>query len=149
MYFSDSISPCRLEGSRDASGFILQKSKASLFFGKTESPSLPHCESSFHHGTSLMFPLAAGKTVSPPSSTSELRSTIKDGRLITYHIVANEKDCKVTLQVHKDGSNSLSSFLDVEIIKEIVMVRLIFLPNFIMQNLKSFSIFCMLHYINT
>lgn len=48
----------------------------------------------------------------------------------------------VTLQVHEDSSNSLPSPFNVEFIYEIVMVRLIFLPYFVMENLKSFSIFC-------
>jgi hypothetical protein len=51
---------------------MLQKSKASPLFGLIESPFFPQSESSFHQGTELKFPFAAGNTVSPPSSTSEL-----------------------------------------------------------------------------
>ncbi|MFS7970218.1 hypothetical protein Hanom_Chr09g00818451 [Helianthus anomalus] len=64
--------PCKLDGSRDASGLILQKSNASPILGLTDSPSLPQSESSSHQGTALMFPFAEGNTVSPPSSTSDL-----------------------------------------------------------------------------
>lgn len=51
---------------------MLQKSNASPIFGLIESPVFPHSDNSFHQGTALMFPWALGKTVSPPSSTSEL-----------------------------------------------------------------------------
>ncbi|RHN54379.1 hypothetical protein MtrunA17_Chr5g0406061 [Medicago truncatula] len=51
---------------------MLQKSKASPLFGLIESPFFPQSESSLYHGTLLKFPLAAGNTVSPPSSTSVL-----------------------------------------------------------------------------
>ena len=64
--------PCKLEGSSVASGLMLQKSNASPILGFTESPFLPHAESSLYHGTELKFILAAGNTVSPPSSTSDL-----------------------------------------------------------------------------
>lgn len=106
-----------------------------------------------------MFPFGAGNTVSPPSSTSELSivsSTYirskKENKvcfflfLVFLWLMRNEdnqqKSFKVTLQVHKDSSNSLPSPFNVELIYEIVMVRLIFLSNFIMENLKTFSIFC-------
>lgn len=51
---------------------MLQKSNASPILGLTESPFLPHSDSSSHQGTELKFPFAAGNTVSPPSSTSDL-----------------------------------------------------------------------------
>jgi hypothetical protein len=51
---------------------MLQKSKASPIFGLIESPFFAQSESSFHQGTEVIFPLAAGNTVSPPSSTFEL-----------------------------------------------------------------------------
>lgn len=53
---------------------MLQKSNASPIFGLTERPLLAHSDISFHPGTELKFPFAAGKTVSPPSSTSDLIS---------------------------------------------------------------------------
>lgn len=54
---------------------MLQNSNASPILGFTESPPLPHSDNSFHQGTALKLPLAAGKTVSPPSSTSVLKIT--------------------------------------------------------------------------
>jgi len=51
---------------------MLQKSTAFPIFGFTDNPRLPHSDNSFHQGTALKFALAAGNTVSPPSSTSLL-----------------------------------------------------------------------------
>lgn len=59
-------------GSGIASGFMLQKSKASPIFGLTESAFFPQSDNSLYHGKELLFILAEGNTVSPPSSTSEL-----------------------------------------------------------------------------
>lgn len=70
--------PCKLEGSSDASGLVLQKSNALPIFGFTERPCLPHSDNSFHHGTEVMFPFAAGNTVSPPSSISDLHQDRKN-----------------------------------------------------------------------
>jgi hypothetical protein len=67
-----SILPCKLDGSKVASGLMLQKSSASPILGLTESPLFAHADISFHPGVELKFPLAAGKIVSPPSSTSDL-----------------------------------------------------------------------------
>ena len=69
--------PCKLDGSKVASGLILQKSKAAPIFGFTESPLFAHSDISFHPGAVLKFPVEAGKTVSPPSSTSDLHVTEK------------------------------------------------------------------------
>jgi hypothetical protein len=66
---------------------MLQKSNASPIFGLIESPFFPQSESSFHQGTELIFPLAAGNTVSPPSSTSELYNQFtKSGHQYQRHI---------------------------------------------------------------
>nr|GMD43836.1 hypothetical protein Iba_scaffold1320591CG0010 [Ipomoea batatas] len=65
--------PCKLDGSGLASGFMLQKSNASPIFGFIDNPLFPHSDSSSHQGTALTLPLASGKTVSPPSSTSDLQ----------------------------------------------------------------------------
>ena len=64
--------PCKLNGSRVASGFMLQKSSASPIFGLTARPLLAHSESSLYHGKELLFTFASGKIVSPPASTSDL-----------------------------------------------------------------------------
>lgn len=66
---------------------MLQKSKASPFFGLTETPFL------------LLIPLASGNTVSPPLSTSELISyTMTEKKKINivyfFFYVADEKDYK-------------------------------------------------------
>nr|ACU20030.1 unknown [Glycine max] len=103
--------PCKLDGSSVASGLMLQNSRASPIFGFTERPFLAHWDKSFHQGTELKFALAAGNTVSPPSSTSE--------RYI------------------RTVANTLASILSVELIKEVIIVRLIFLSYFVVKNLKS------------
>lgn len=63
---------CKLDGSRLASGFMLQKSNASPIFGFTASPSLAHSDSSLKPGKELLLAFAEGNIVSPPSSTSDL-----------------------------------------------------------------------------
>ena len=69
------ISPCRLLGSRDPSGLMLQKSSASPIFGLTDKPLFPRppCEEP-------LFAIAEGNTVSPPSSTSDLENDICHGK---------------------------------------------------------------------
>lgn len=51
---------------------------------------------------------------------------------------------KRLLQIHKKGSRPLASVLRIELIKEIIKVRLVLLPDFIMENLKSFSMLWLL-----
>jgi hypothetical protein len=58
---------------------MLQNSRASPIFGFSDRPFLAHSDKSFHHGTELKLALAAGNTVSPPSSTSDLRKEQKEG----------------------------------------------------------------------
>jgi hypothetical protein len=48
------------------------------------------------------------------------------------------------LQIHKKSSNPLPPILGIELIKEIIKVRFVFLPYFIVQNLKSLSVLCTL-----
>ncbi len=64
--------PCRLEASRVASGFMLQKRRASPMCGRTERPALAHSVNSSQSATKLLFTCDAGNTVSPPASTSLL-----------------------------------------------------------------------------
>jgi len=61
------ISPCRLLGSRDPSGLMLQKSSASPILGLTDTPLFARPPSE-----EPPFGVALGNTVSPPSSTSDL-----------------------------------------------------------------------------
>ncbi len=68
----EDYSPCRLVVSRVASGFMLQKRRASPMRGCTERPALAHSVNSSHCGTKLLFTCDAGNTVSPPASTSLL-----------------------------------------------------------------------------
>ncbi|RDX96350.1 hypothetical protein CR513_21002, partial [Mucuna pruriens] len=132
-------------GSSVASGLMLQNSRASPIFGFTERPFLAHWDKSFHHGTELKFALAAGNTVSPPSSTSELHKKKKMKRTIKFLSKIHQRSqCKTiiwkendSLQVHKNCSNTLATILSVELIKEVIVVRLIFLPYFIVKNLKN------------
>lgn len=75
MQSTNTHSPCKLDGSRVASGLMLQKSNAAPIFGLTERPFFPHSDSSLYHGKELLFSLTEGNTVSPPSSTSELKNS--------------------------------------------------------------------------
>lgn len=127
MYLYISLSLTML--TRRVLGLMLQKSKASPFFGLTETPFL------------LLIPLASGNTVSPPLSTSELISyTMTEKRrlilCISFFTWLMRKIIRILfmvyIQIHKNSSNSLKS----------VKVRLKFLPNFIMDHLKRFSVFC-------
>jgi hypothetical protein len=125
---------------------MLQNSRASPIFGFTDRPFLAHSDKSFHHGTELKLALAAGNTVSPPSSTSDLHKEQKQGTVkfvynsITKHTAKHGWKENKALQIHKNCSNSLASILSVERIKEVIIMRLIFLPNSIVKNLKSLSI---------
>lgn len=53
------------------------------------------------------------------------------------------------LQVHKNCSYTLASVLRVELIKKVVIVRLILLAHFIVKYLKSFPMLCILQNENT
>ena len=46
------------------------------------------------------------------------------------------------LQVHEKGCGSLTPISCVEFINEIVVMRVIFLPHFIVKNVKTFSVLC-------
>lgn len=70
---------------------MLQNSNASPILGFTASPFLPHSDNSFHHGTALIFPLAVGNTVSPPSSTSDLNQCWKWDVIYWTHEKGNHK----------------------------------------------------------
>lgn len=76
---------------------MLQNSRASPIFGFTERPFLAHWDKSFHQGTELKFALAAGNTVSPPSSTSELH---KQEKMKGNHQVSIQNPTKNTMQDH-------------------------------------------------
>lgn len=82
---SEHSSPCKLEGSSAVSGRMLQKSSASPILGFTGRPFLAHSDIPFHPATGLTFPVAAGNTVSPPSSTSDLHN--KEIGILKLHIV--------------------------------------------------------------
>ncbi|RDX67481.1 hypothetical protein CR513_53639, partial [Mucuna pruriens] len=111
---------------------MLQKSKASPIFGLIESPFFPQSESSFHQGTELIFPFASGNTVSPPSSTSELA---QHDHLSSY---------PRQIEVHQHRCYPLTPTLSVKVVHKVVKMRLILLSNFIMKNLKSFTMLCIL-----
>lgn len=49
---------------------------------------------------------------------------------------------RIVLQIHKNSSNPLAPILGVELIKEVIKVRFVFLPHFIVENLKSLSMVC-------
>ena len=68
---------------------MLQNSRASPIFGFTERPFLAHWE--------LKFALAAGNTVSPPSSTSELH---KQEKMKGNYQVSIQNPTKNTMQDH-------------------------------------------------
>jgi hypothetical protein len=131
---------------------MLQKSRASPIFGFTESPSFPQSDSSFHQGTELIFPLAEGNTVSPPSSTSELyhygrENFIEREYLGLQQMHQSQENLEGKMlchsQIHKNCSHALTPIFSVELIKEVVKMRLIFLSNFIVEYLKSFPVLCL------
>lgn len=43
------------------------------------------------------------------------------------------------IQIHQESSNPLASVLGVKFIKEVIKMSIIFLPNFIVENLKTFA----------
>lgn len=142
--------PCRLFGSNVASGFMLQKSNASPIFGLTDKPLFPHSDNSLYQGIELPFTLADGNTVSPPSSTSELKFnknnqkvlSKKQQDLINCQRKSMSKIWMSFIQIHKNSSYALTPILSVQLIKEVIKVRIIFLTNFIMENLKALTILC-------
>lgn len=146
-------SPCKLEGSRVASGCKLQKSSALPIFGFMERPLLAHSDISFHPGTELKFPLASGNTVSPPSSTSDLHRHKENKK--RSHLLASFKENNIKnhhpwsirvlvkyLQIHKKGSSALTPVFSVKLINKVIIVRLVLLTHFIAQNLETFSVLC-------
>jgi hypothetical protein len=100
--------------------------------------------------------LAEGNTVSPPSSTSELTNN-KVKKENGVKVCSRGKHCNLDhtakeafkkymnggcIQIHENGCYPLAPILSVIFIKEVIIVRLIFLSNFIMENLKTFAMLC-------
>ncbi|PON93962.1 hypothetical protein TorRG33x02_103520, partial [Trema orientale] len=145
----------KLDGSKVASGLILQNSNASPIFGFTARPCLAQSDNSFQYGRELKFPLAEGNTVSPPSSTSDLHQQQQDATIKHQHqntmrnildkldflsrFIKHEKRLNVILQIHQKSGNPLASIFCVELIEEVIKMCVILLPNFIVENLKSFT----------
>jgi hypothetical protein len=130
---------------------MLQKSSASPIFGLTARPLLAHSESSLCHARELLLTFASGKIVSPPSSTSDLfQMRICFRTQLRSHITEElgDRDTVIYLQIHEDSGHPLTTILGVELIKEIVKVRFVLLPNFIVKDLESLSIFCKPAWIN-
>ena len=129
---------------------MLQKSIALPIFGLIDSPPFPQSKRSFHQGTELKFPLAFGNTVSPPSSTSELYQRITKKKVNTNInfmlkiIEANNAWHWSHLQVHQHCCYTLTRINSTKRIHKVVIMRFILLSNFIMENIKGFTMLCIL-----
>ena len=66
-------------------------------------------------------------------------------RETTYEIPTGLMGKETILQIHQKSGNPLASILGVVLIKEVIKMSIIFLSNFIMENLKSFSMLWKLH----
>lgn len=65
---------------------------------------------------------------------------IKQHLFVNQSIMKNNKE--YCLQIHKHRCYTLTSIFCIEVIKEIIKMRFVFLSHFIMKNLKSFSMLC-------
>jgi hypothetical protein len=82
--------------------------------------------------------------------TRRIRGTLKQIRHIRHKFLRDKciktwEEGGIVLQIHENSSNPLPSILGVELIKEVIKVRFVFLPHFIVENLNSLSMLCTLY----